>query len=64
MATPILVGILNVVTGINASSKEMDTSAIVKNIQKVGPLLYVQLLFEIDNVIVDKHHYDKYFMIK
>jgi hypothetical protein len=64
LATPILDGILNLVTGINASSKEIDMSAVVKNIQKVGPLLYVQLLFEIDNVIVDKHHYDKYFMIK
>ena len=24
----------------------------------------MQLLFEIDNVIVDKHRYDKYFLIK
>jgi len=41
------------VAGINASSKQIHMSAIVKNIQKVGPLLYVQLLFEIYNVIVD-----------
>jgi len=55
LATPILDGILSLVSEINSSSKEISMSAIVKNIQKIGPLLYVQLLFEIDNVIVDKH---------
>lgn len=64
MAAPFLMGTLGMTAQINASSKESGMSAVVKNIQKVGPLLYVQIIIEFENVTVGKHHYDRYFLIK
>jgi len=59
----ILIGFLNLTAEINGSH-DSNLQAVVQSIQKVGPVLYFQMIFAFSDVKVNNKHYDKYFYVK
>jgi hypothetical protein len=58
-----LAAFLNMAADINGAN-DSSVQAIVPNIQKVGPVLYFQMIISFSDVKIDNKLYDKYFYVK